>query len=66
MTPSEYDNKLTPEQRIAMQDLQKDSGYTWSEFLEKCTPPTLLTPYVGVNNFHGMFVGIEPDGYTHT
>ena len=22
--------------------------------------------YVGIENWHGMFVGIEPDGYTHT
>lgn len=21
---------------------------------------------IGVNGFHGMFVGIEPDGYTHS
>lgn len=21
---------------------------------------------IGINGFHGMFVGIEPDGYTHS
>jgi hypothetical protein len=28
--------------------------------------PSGLCPYVGIPDFHGMFVGIEPDGYTHT
>lgn len=22
--------------------------------------------YMGIQDWHGMFVGIEPDGYTHT
>ena len=22
--------------------------------------------YVAIDNWHGMYVGIEPDGYTHT
>ncbi len=71
MTPTEYatalsDGTITLAQGAAMEDLQRESGIPWPEFLANCQPPTLLSPYVGVHDFHGMFVGIEPDGYTHT
>lgn len=68
MTTKEFkSDKLTDEQRAAMFKLQKDSGIPWDEFLSNSrVPAPPLAPYVGVTNFHGMFVGIEPDGYTHT
>lgn len=68
MTAAEfYSDKLTSKQREAMQKLHERSGYTWTEFLEKCRPPALpIAPYVSVLDFHGMFVGIEPDGHTHS
>lgn len=67
MTQQEFEGpKLTDEQREAMKQLQEQSGIPWEEFLEHSSAPTGLQPYVGVRNFHGMFVGIEADGYTHT
>jgi hypothetical protein len=66
MTQAEVDD-LPPAQRQAMHDLQKRSGIDWPEFLRKCDPPCgVLRPYVSVHEFHGMFIGIEPDGYTHS
>lgn len=60
------DFKALPQpQREAMIRLQKRSGLTWEDFLKKSFL-TAPNDYVGVNDFHGMFVGIEPDGYTHT
>lgn len=59
-------DKLTAEQREAMRDLQERSGIPWETFLSNATAPTTLCPYVGIHDFHGMFVGIEHDGYTHT
>jgi len=67
MTQAEFESTaLTDEQRTAMKRLQKDSGIPWDTFLENSHAPAGITPYVSVINFHGMFVGIEPDGYTHT
>jgi len=68
MTQAEFEGPaLTDEQREAMKRLQERSGIPWVEFLERAHPPVLpLAPYVGIKDFHGMFVGIEPDGYTHT
>lgn len=67
MTQEQFESDaLTDAQRNAMVDIQKESGISWEDFLEKCDPPgSTLTPYVSVHNFHGMFVGIEKDGYTH-
>ena len=65
MSQDEF-NKLPPAQQAAMLDLHERSGYSWDEFLKMCLPPTTMAPYVGVKNFHGRFVGIEADGYTHT
>lgn len=65
MTESEY--RLLPEkQKNALVDLWERSGYSWQDFLVLCLPPTTLAPYVGIKNFHGMFVGVETDGYTHS
>lgn len=62
-----YSDKLTTKQREAMHKLHARSGYTWTEFLEMSRPPAPpVVPYVGVTDFHGMFVGIEPDGHTHS
>lgn len=57
---------LPEAQRKAVEDLFRRSGYTRKEMFERLSPPTPLDAYVGVSDFHGMFVGIEPDGYTHT
>jgi len=66
MTESEFQSdKLTDAQRAAMKALHERSGIAWTEFLENSQPPG-LGGYVSVTGFHGMFVGIEPDGYTHT
>ena len=65
MTKEQYDS-LPKAQQEAMRSLQERSGIEWDTFLEKCYPPNPLDPYVGVPDFHGMFVGIEPDGYTHS
>jgi hypothetical protein len=64
MTQEEY-RALPHAQREAMIKLQRRSGIEWEDFLEKAF---LTRPgdYVGVPDFHGMFVGIEPDGYTHS
>jgi len=68
MTTAEFDSdKLTDEQRKAMRNLQERSGIPWDEFLKNSYPPAgTIAPYVSVTNFHGMFVGIEPDGHTHS
>lgn len=65
MTQEQFE-KLTAKQRAALSDLQRRSGYDWKTFLTKCLAPTPVTSYVGVTDFHGMFVGIESDGYTHS
>lgn len=65
MTQEEY-TALAQPQREAMIRLQRDSGIQWEEFLAKCHGPTNMMPWVGVQGLHGMYVGIEPDGYTHT
>lgn len=57
---------LPDAQREALKRLQERSGYTLEELLEKCIPPNPLDRCVGVRDFHGMFVGVEPDGYTHS
>ena len=65
MTPEQL-KELTDAQRTAMRDLQTRSGIPWPEFLESAQAPTPLSSYVGIPNFHGMYVGIETDGYTHS
>lgn len=60
------EGKVTAAQVAAMWDLQSESGYSMDDFLSRCQLPTPLTPYVGVRDFRGMFVGIEEDGYTHS
>jgi len=65
MTKEQF-GKLPKAQREAMRSLQERSGIDWDTFLEKSYAPTDLTPYVSIPDFHGMFVGIEPDGYTHS
>jgi len=68
MTQDEFQSdKLTDAQREAMEKLHERSGIPWQTFLENSIlPAPPIAPYVGVTKFHGMFVGIEPDGYTHT
>ena len=57
---------LPSAQAKAMENLQERSGIPWEDFLERCIPPSRIFPEVLVQNFHGMTVGIEPDGYTHS
>jgi hypothetical protein len=62
----------TVAQMIAWHNLQKRSGIDPHAFLEQ----TAVQPRPGIGavvnptvlgvNLHGMFVGIEPDGYTHS
>jgi hypothetical protein len=58
--------KLPDAQRLAFFDLWLRSGIKWEEYLRNSQAPSGIFPYVGVSNFHGMFVGIEPDGHTHS
>lgn len=60
------DGRITEAQHKALAALAKDSGYSWPDILARVTLPTALCPYLSVADFHGMYVGIEPDGYTHT
>lgn len=57
---------LPEPQRAALESLFSRSGHTREEMLSRCYPPAGIAPYVSVVDFHGMFVGIEPDGYTHS
>lgn len=65
MTQEQFE-ALTAPQKASLADLQRRSGYDWPTFLRKCLAPTPVTDYVGVTDFHGMFVGVESDGYTHS
>lgn len=62
----------TVAQLIAWHNLMKDSGLTQSEALERTAEQArpgigaLYNPTVLGVNLHGIFVGIEPDGYTHS
>lgn len=54
----------TVAQLVAWHNLQKRSGVDAHELLERTFGGS--HDHIGVNDFHGMYVGIEPDGYTHT
>lgn len=59
--------QTTDEQQAAMRDLFSRARHSdWSQFVRDAYAPSSLTPYIGVPNFAGMFVGIERDGYTHS
>lgn len=66
MTQEQYE-ALPSEQRTAMLQLWKRSTVTdWHEFRDLAFETgTKNDMYVGIN-LHGMFYGIEKDGYTHT
>ena len=67
MTHRDYETLLTAEQRQAMADVfLRENMEAWTAFMERCYAPTDFTPYVGVPDFCGMFLGIEPDGHTHS
>lgn len=68
MTIQEYEDTLTQAQREAMRALQSRSGIPWDEFLAGARLVGLAgaSPYVAIPDFHGMYVGIERDGYTHS
>ncbi len=60
-------HELTDEQRQAFRNLQERSGIELEEMIRQAfAPGGAMCPYVGIPDFHGMFVGIEPDGYTHS
>jgi hypothetical protein len=63
MTTNQFVQECTPEQKKALVALQKRSGIPWKDFIESAQ---YSPSYVAIPNFHGMFVGIEPDGYTHS
>ena len=66
MTVQEYDS-LPTAQRNAMHKLQERSGIEWVTFREGALAPAgIVQDYVAIPNFHGMYVGIEADGYTHS
>lgn len=65
MKQSEFD-ALPTAQRLAMKNLHERSGLSWEEFLSRAHGPTSHDDYVGISDFHGMYVGIERDGYTHS
>lgn len=54
----------TVAQLVGWLNLQKRSGISIEELLDRTS--TGHGDHVGVSNFHGMYVGIEADGYTHT
>jgi hypothetical protein len=67
----------TVAQLIAFGQLQERSGISFRELLARTSAAWTERPgiggalagsqgMVGVNDFHGMFIGIEPDGYTHS
>lgn len=68
MTQQDFNERCTPEQRQAMRSLQERSGIPWDEFLASAGFAGMAgsQPYVAIPNFHGMYVGIETDGYTHS
>lgn len=66
MTSSEFVLDTTLEQKKALYRLWKGGlkgMVKWGDFLDNCF---VFTDYIGVQNYHGMFVGIERDGYTHS
>ena len=71
MTSKEYaahlaDSTITPEQDKALRRLQERSDREWDDFLSDCQPPALpLAPYLSVWG-PNIFIGIEPDGHTHS
>jgi hypothetical protein len=66
MTFDELLDLPTP-QRDALRALQVRAGMEWGEFLALCTAPGgRLHPYVAIWPLWGLYIGIEPDGYTHT
>jgi hypothetical protein len=54
---------FTLAQLIALVKLQSRSGLSFEQILAQTVN---YGEYLGVHDFHGMFVGIEADGYTHT
>lgn len=75
LTDEQYDKiqTWTQEQREAFSRLQENSGIDFCELLDRTSwgprpgIGALVNPVVlGVHDFHGMFIGIEPDGYTHS
>lgn len=62
-------------QLVAFRNLQARSGIPFDELLDRTSGGVMPgiggaingdVGTIGVSNFHGMFVGIEPDGYTHS
>jgi len=69
MTVEQFFSDCTPEQRRAMYEVHSrpSTKQTWAEFLESAYAPAgTIAPYVGIPDWCGMFLGIEPDGYTHS
>jgi hypothetical protein len=65
MNQSQFE-RLTDAQKKAMRDLVERSGISWEIFLQNALAPAGYQDYVAIPDFHGMYVGIESDGYTHS
>lgn len=69
-------HELTEAQRQAVRDLAnrqrgESNGAGYENDLEEMirqaeAPCGPIYPYVGIPNWHGMFIGIEADGHTHS
>lgn len=71
MTNAQFEN-LTAEQKDAMWEVYsrpihgEPNPLSWEGFIESATPPAgTFAPYVFLP-WAGMWLGIEPDGYTHS
>jgi hypothetical protein len=62
----------TVAQLVSWTQMQRNSGYTPEELLVRTSEQprpgigAVVNPTVLGVDLHGMFVGIEPDGYTHS
>ncbi len=75
MTHEQWYSKCTPAQRNALRalvgihkpdDFDVERKEALATLVEKSFAPTSLTPYIGVPDHKGIFIGIERDGYTHS
>ena len=66
MTQEQYEVALTPAQRDALLKVyaRKDLGLTWPEFVASAYPDPIMRCVMVP--WSGMWLGIEPDGHTHS
>jgi len=57
----------TAAQREKMHELwTRQHTHDWNAFLANAIAPTPLQNWVGIPGWHGMYIGIEADGYSHS